>query len=300
MEARPKGSTGVEIASATDPGRVRPENEDYVFTDRIQLAGRVFALGLVADGMGGGVRGADASRIAAEAASRSLRGLGPNRPLDALFAAVQAAQDAVLRYGATEGLEGASFGTTLVIAVVDETTADAVVANVGDSRAYILDDRGARPISRDHSIVAERVAAGRLTVAEARHAPDRNVLTRAVGSRNAVLVDLFGPRGLRPGDRLLLCSDGIHGLIEDEEIATTSERSSAADLPVALIAQANARGGLDNVSVVVMEVAKPDGAPSRRAAGPLQFLKAMRRDDSWPFETRRVSPERSAGSRGRR
>ena len=300
MDAGSGPSTSLETARATDPGRVRPENEDYVLTDRILLSGTAFALGLVADGMGGGVRGADASRTAAEAACRSLHSSGLDRPLDALFAAVQAAQDAVLLYSANEGFEGASFGTTLVIALVDETSGDAVVANVGDSRAYIVDDRGARPISRDHSIVAERVAAGRLTPAEARHAPDRNVLTRAVGSRHAVLVDLFGPRGLRPGDRLLLCSDGIHGLLEDEEIATTSGRSSAADLPAALIAQANERGGLDNASVVVIEATQPDGAPSARASGPLQFLKAMRRDDSWPFVTRRVSLERSVGSGERR
>ena len=214
MVESPGGSTSLELASATDPGRVRPGNEDHVLTGRVALGGRTFALGLVADGMGGGVRGADASRLVAVAAGRALNGPGPDGPLDALFAAVCAAHDAVLRYGVSEDLEGAPFGTTLVIALVDETTADACVANVGDSRAYLLDERGARQISRDHSIVAERVAAGQLTLAEARHAPDRNVLTRAVGIHDSIRVDLFGPRGLRPGDRLLLCSDGIHGLLE--------------------------------------------------------------------------------------
>jgi protein phosphatase len=194
----------------------------------------------------------------------------------------------------SEGLEGAPFGTTLVIALVDETTADACVANVGDSRAYVLDERGARQISRDHSIVAERVAAGQLTLAEARHAPDRNVLTRAVGIHDSIRVDLFGPRGLRPGDRLLLCSDGIHGLLEDAELATISDRLSAGELPAALIEEANARGGSDNASAVVIEAPSRDGGQSRRGAGPLEFLKALRRDDPWPFVTRRASSERAA------
>lgn len=300
MEAESGRSTNLTTASATDPGRVRPANEDCVLIDRIQLGGSAFALGLVADGMGGGVRGADASRVATEAARDSLRGPGPDRPLDALFFAVQAAQDAVLRYGANEGLEGSSFGTTLVIALVDETTADAWVANVGDSRAYVLGARGARQISRDHSVVAERVAAGRLTVGEARNAPDRNVLTRAVGSRSSMRVDLFGPGRLQPGDRVLLCSDGIHGLLEDVEMATISEQSSAGDLPAALIDQANARGGLDNESVVVIEVTRPQGAWSRQTAGWMRFFQPMRRHSAWPSVTRRVSLERPVGSGGRR
>jgi serine/threonine protein phosphatase PrpC len=264
--------TMLQVATATDVGRVRRKNEDFVAAVRVSSAdGREFALWLVADGVGGGPQGDVASRTAVEAAIEFLRDQTWNDPVDALREAFIAANSRV--YGITGTGEAA---TTLVAALVadsavapepgavptgagavapepgaDPTGAAAWVANVGDSRAYLIADGKARPVTTDHSLVAARVAAGLITDAEARVAPDRNVVTRAIGSEPGVHVDIFGVRPLLPGERLLLCSDGIHGMIEDAAIARIASGADPSEIPRRLVDAANQAGGRDNATALV-------------------------------------------------
>ena len=125
------------------------------------------------------------------------------------------------------------------------------IANVGDSRAYIVAAGVAQQISDDHSIVAARVAAGQITAAEARTAPDRNVLTRSIGSEPEVLVDIFGPRQLQPNERLLLCTDGVHGMIDDAAIGRLASSLPIGQSAGALVAAAVEAGGRDNATALV-------------------------------------------------
>ena len=250
--------TMLQVATATDVGHVRRKNEDFVAAVRVSSAdGREFALWLVADGVGGGPQGDVASRTAVEAAIEFLRDQTWNDPVDALREAFIAANSRV--YGITGTGEAA---TTLVAALVADsavapepgavpTGAAAWIANVGDSRAYLIAGGKARPVTTDHSLVAARVAAGLITDAEARVAPDRNVVTRAIGSEPGVHVDIFGVRPLLPGERLLLCSDGIHGMIEDAAIARIASGADLSETPRRLVAAANQAGGRDNATALV-------------------------------------------------
>jgi hypothetical protein len=146
--------------------------------------------------------------------------------------------------------EGAA-ASTMVVALVEEPEGVATIANVGDSRAYIVVGGEARPITDDHSIVAVRVAAGQITALEARTAPDRNVLTRSIGSETEVLVDLFGPRQLALNERLVLCTDGVHGMIDDEALGRIGGGYPIADVAAALVAAAVEAGGKDNATALV-------------------------------------------------
>lgn len=247
--ARPHWGGGegrLAVSVATDVGRVRHNNEDYVAESRVRDAtGEAFALWLVADGVGGGPRGEEASRTAVDVVAGYLGSGAWSEPASAISDAFGLASGRVHELTGT----GAS-STTMVAALVRESDATAWIANVGDSRAYLVSDGEARPVTQDHSLVAAEVAAGRLTPDEARTAPGRNVVTRTVGSRPDVVVDVFGPRRLGPGERLVLCTDGVHGMIDDSAIG----RLASLALPeaaTALIAAALDAGGRDNATALV-------------------------------------------------
>ena len=142
-------------------------------------------------------------------------------------------------------------GTTLVAVLVEESTARYWVGNVGDSRVYLLGGSGLSQLTHDHSLVADRVRLGEITEEEARTARHRNVITRAIGVEARVEPEVLGPLQFRDGDRLLLCSDGLHGMVTDDEIATFARSTEVESLPDQLIDAANAAGGRDNVTVVV-------------------------------------------------
>jgi protein phosphatase len=144
-----------------------------------------------------------------------------------------------------------STSTTLVVAAVDERAGTATIANVGDSRAYLVTEDGARQITHDHSLVAAKVEAGLITAAEARTAPDRNLLTRAVGSTPNVAVDTFGPIKLRRSDRLVLCTDGVHGLLQDQEIVDAVGGVPIGQSALSLVSAALEAGGTDNATAIV-------------------------------------------------
>jgi protein phosphatase len=231
---------------ATDVGRVRQNNEDYVQAERVVRDGLQYSLWAVADGVGGGPQGERASRAAVEAVVAFITREEWDDPATALAQAFALANRDV--YEITG--EGAA-ASTMVVALVSEPDGFVTIGNVGDSRAYVVSGREARPVTDDHSLVGERVSAGQITALEARTAKDRNVLTRSVGSELDVAVDLFGPRRLGRDERLILCTDGIHGMIDDEAIGRIAGSCPIADCATALVAAAIEAGGRDNATALV-------------------------------------------------
>jgi len=235
--------------AGTDVGLARSGNEDS------HLRGRtVFA---VADGLGGHQGGEVASAMAVEplAALDGRAFADADEAAEALTAAIRAANQAILQRGRSDP-ELWGMGTTVTAAAVAH---DRVLqlAHVGDSRAYLL-RKGAplRQLTTDHTVVAEAVERGLLTRQQAAIHPQRGVVTRAVGLDPDVLVDLPEPLELEPGDQVLLCSDGLTEVVDDEQIAgVLAEQVDGGDTCGTLIAAANRAGGPDNVTVVLLRVA---------------------------------------------
>jgi serine/threonine protein phosphatase PrpC len=230
----------------TDIGRVRTHNEDSVLAQP--------PLFVVADGLGGHEAGEFASSIAVE----TLRDHAPRRPdAKALARAVRAANREVIR-AAREGLGRQGMGTTMTAAIVEGTRI--AIAQVGDSRAYLLHAGALRRITEDHSMVADMIRRGQLTEAESRYHPNRSVITRALGTDPNMTADPY-EIDAEPGDRLLLCSDGLTSMLEDgaiaEALAAYRDPAIAARM---LIDAANDAGGHDNISVVIVDI---EGAGSR-------------------------------------
>ena len=230
-------------ATRTDVGRMRDHNEDSVWPtddgtseDPIVMA--------VADGMGGHAGGEVASAIALDTAM-AVGGEPAIRVQAANLAVVDAAR---LR----PRLSG--MGTTMTLAVIDPD-GDLDIGHVGDSRSYLFRAGTLEQITNDHSYVAEMIAAGKLTPAEAEVHPYRSVLTRAVGLDPTVEVDRYG-RILEAGDRILLCSDGLTAMIPDDHIGRILMTSDPGETADALVAAANEAGGADNITVVVIDVAE--------------------------------------------
>ena len=255
----------LEVAKLTDVGRVRSHNEDYVDyfvpTDPAQLA-RKGAIYVVADGMGGHQAGEVASRGAVEAVIAHYYGDTKHDVATSLVQAVRAANHQIYTQAQADPSK-AGMGTTLVAVVI--LGRKVYVANVGDSRAYLINSQGIRQITEDHSWVEEQVRAGLLTHEQASRHPQRNLVTRALGSKPDVQVDLFEGE-LGEGDTLLLCSDGLTGRVEDREIAAAVRRYPPQEAARRLVALANERGGNDNITVLI--VSARDEAPTVRAIAP--------------------------------
>ena len=231
-------------ASATHIGLVRTGNEDSVWpaTDGTTDEPLIVA---VADGMGGAVAGEVASRIAIEAAIDP--GMDPAvSPAERLLMGNQAVVDAVEQDYTLAGM-----GTTLTLGhfLPDGTVG---VAHVGDSRLYLYRDKELRQVTRDHTLVADLVALGKITAEEAITHPRRNLVTRIIGTRE-VDVDEFDLQ-LKAGDRVVLCSDGLNSMLRDAEIAAILEQTaSPSEAAWTLVEAANAAGGTDNTTVAVVD-----------------------------------------------
>jgi len=241
------GGVRLRWGGASDVGQVRQVNQDSMF-----LGSAVF---VVADGMGGHAGGEVASRLAVETMEAELEGSSRlHRVLD-LVTAVQAANDRVWAHSEQDPAL-AGMGTTVVaIGLVEEggETRLAIV-NVGDSRAYRLSDGHLDQISDDHSLVGELYREGRITADEAQHHPQKNIVTRAVGIDRYVDVDEFQVLP-RTGDRYLLCSDGLTDEVDEAEIARVLRGvEDPEDVARQLVEQANANGGRDNITIVVVDV----------------------------------------------
>ncbi len=234
---RPSGTFG----SRTDVGCVRDHNEDSLL-----VAPPLFA---VADGMGGHAAG----EVASEIAITVLGEKAPHTPdAAALGRAVEDANRAVI-LAASEKRGRAGMGTTMTAAILQKDRL--VIAQVGDSRAYLLHQGKLQQLTRDHSLMADMIEAGRLTPEEARTHPNRSVITRALGSDPRMVPDLYEIT-METGDRLLLCSDGLSSMIEDAAIEATLARTRDPQRCASmLVNEAIAAGGYDNVTVVVVDVA---------------------------------------------
>jgi serine/threonine protein phosphatase PrpC len=260
------GEATLAVSVATDIGRVRLNNEDCVQAERIIRDGRRYSMWAVADGVGGGLLGERASRTAVEAVVDYLIHEPWTDPSTALTDAFGLANRHVFEITGV----GAS-ASTLVVALVSEPEGVACIANVGDSRAYLIDDGEAKQITDDHSVAAARMAAGQLTAAQARTSLDRNMLTRTIGSDTEVLVDVFGPRQLLPNERLVLCTDGVHGMIDDVEIGRLGGEPPIAESAAALVAAAVEAGGRDNATALVggfAPLVEPAAAPPPKRRRP--------------------------------
>lgn len=245
-------------AALSDVGRIRSHNEDAYLADP--------PLFVVADGLGGHEAGEVASQLAVE----TLRDHAPRRPdSNALARAVRAANREVIR-AAREGIGRSGMGTTITAALVEGT--HAVVAQVGDSRAYLMRGGTLTRITEDHSMVADLIRSGQITEAESRIHPNRSVITRALGTDPNMYADTFEIDG-EPGDRLLLCSDGLTSMLLDTEIAKAlEEHSDPAAAARELIRAANHAGGQDNITVVIVDL---DGGTSA-SHGPRESERRLR------------------------
>jgi protein phosphatase len=235
--------------SRTDIGKKRKINQDYVyaFTEKI---GNLSNLFIVADGMGGHAAGDYASRTAVDVMEQFIESSFEKNSQTLLVKAVESANSEVFaRAGANKQYEG--MGTTVVAATFVGRFLQAV--NVGDSRIYILRAGKIRQISVDNSLVEDMIRSGGITREQAKNHPDKNIITRAVGVKDYVECDVYTEE-LTGGDIIMLCSDGLTNMLDDDEIAAIIE--SSPDLKSAvetLIDSANEQGGKDNISVVLVK-----------------------------------------------
>lgn len=235
--------------SMTHPGRRRETNQDYMYTSETAV-GSLPNLFLVADGMGGHAAGDYASRFTVEKIVEYIRTSQTKGPVSLMKEAVGEANRR-LQKEANEDMGKAGMGTTIVAATVEGNKL--YTANVGDSRLYVINHRVITQITRDHSLVEEMVRLGEMNKAEAKEHPDKNIITRAIGVTPQVSVDFFETM-LEPGDIVLMCSDGLSNMIEDEEIRRiVLEQKDIVATAEKLVDTANQNGGKDNITVVLIE-----------------------------------------------
>ncbi|TMD69320.1 MAG: Stp1/IreP family PP2C-type Ser/Thr phosphatase [Chloroflexi bacterium] len=243
----------LEVAQLTDVGRKREHNEDnmaYVIPKDQQVMAKKGALFIVADGMGGHAAGEVASEIAVDTVSKVYYQDDSDDVAYSLLQAIKRA-NALIHQRAAENMLRSGMGTTCVAAVLRGNMA--YIANVGDSRAYFVRNGQVKQVSQDHSWVAEQVRAGLLTEDQARTHAQRNVITRCLGTQDDVQIDVF-PEQLEDKDALVLCTDGLSGLVSDDEIRRIVDQSGPQDSVYHLVQRANENGGPDNITAIVVSV----------------------------------------------
>jgi len=246
------------VAARSDVGMVRSGNEDSFFAEADARRG-VF---MVADGMGGHAAGEVASEMAVQIVARALLQLDSVTQPDAAERTAQSLRDAnraiydrMLAENDKQGM-----GTTASVLVLSE--GHYLIGQIGDSRVYMLRDGALIQITKDHSYVQEQVDAGLLTPEQARYHPYSNVITRCVGASENVEPDLYAG-DMRPGDVFLVASDGLTGMVDDRRLQQLLlARSGPGRIVDSLIAEANGRGGLDNITAIVVQVVAFDAPPA--------------------------------------
>ena len=232
----------------TDVGQRRSTNQDFVYASE-EPVGNLPNLFVVADGMGGHRAGDFASRYTVEVILKGVRADRERNPIRIIRKAIETANLKVLEK-ANSSDELAGMGTTVVAATVIGHYI--YVANVGDSRLYLIRDT-IEQITKDHSLVEEMVRIGEINREQARNHPDKNIITRAVGVSSRVRIDFFDIK-LERGDIILMCSDGLSNMIEDDEIERIiKDGSDLPEIALELIGEANQNGGKDNIAVVLIE-----------------------------------------------
>jgi PPM family protein phosphatase len=277
----------VDSAGLTQTGNVRRSNEDSFL-----LRSPLF---MVADGMGGALAGELASRMCAEAFAEL--DLIQHQGEEALRATISVANRRIWDRSRTDA-ETSGMGTTVTAALVGENGVVSF-AHVGDSRAYLLRDGALQRLSEDHSLVHELVRQGQLSEVEAEQHPQRSVITRALGTDEEVQIDTFSLEA-RPGDVLLLCTDGLNTMVSESDIAgALASQTGASDVARKLVRAALKAGGEDNVTAVVVRFGETSLAEEEdvtSGGGAVQRVLPADIDAPSPPPPRRPRP--GSGSRG--
>jgi len=256
----------VEVANISDVGCERSGNEDYFLyhepDDDLEFEHRG-RLVVIADGMGGRNGGEVASHLAAEVIrdvylQADANGNGQADPRSVLVEGFQQAHQAILSMASAE-FELRGMGTTCCAAILKNGLM--YYAHIGDSRIYLIRDGVALPLTEDHSLVARMVRDGLLTEEQAKNHNNRNVLTAALGIDSESVSGDFPPepQALIPGDVIAMCTDGLHGLVSDEEIASTISHQSMREACKELVGWAKVRGGPDNITMQLVKVERVNG-----------------------------------------
>lgn len=236
----------MKVYASTDIGRKRKMNQDFVYASE-QPVGNLPNLFVVADGMGGHNAGDFASRFGVSVLVETIKKDTNFNPVRIMRHGLEAANSLVLEQARKdETMTG--MGTTMVAVTIVGNYA--YIANVGDSRLYLATDH-LEQITKDHSWIAEMVRMGELTPEEARDHPDKNIITRAIGTSEEVKADFFDIK-LEPGNQIVMCSDGLTNMVTDEEIYQTVQVMEG-NKAQRLIDMANENGGKDNISVIIVE-----------------------------------------------
>lgn len=235
--------------SLTDVGRVRETNQDYVYTSESPV-GNLPNLFIVADGMGGHNAGDFASKYTVEQIVAYIEKAPMTNPVDLIRGAVTKA-NASLMAQAKSDVSLSGMGTTVVIATIIKGCM--YVANVGDSRLYLLQDELTQ-ITRDHSLVQEMVRMGEMDASEAKSHPDKNIITRAVGAFDELEIDFFEAH-VEAGDEILMCTDGLSNMVDDTEIRQIIQTGrDVVEKVQHLVEAANRSGGKDNITALIIEI----------------------------------------------
>lgn len=246
---------GLEAASLTDVGRQRSNNEDsYIYwePDTDEDFGRKGRLAVIADGMGGYEGGQEASRLAVETVRSVYDNAFSGNPQDTLVEAFESAHQNIQRF-AQDHPQFYGMGTTCTaLAIVDRQLS---FAHVGDSRLYLIRAETITRLTRDHSYVGRLVESGIVRSEDAESHPQRHILTAALGSGREVTPNVpEHPVPLQEGDTLLLCTDGLWGLVGDPDLARVVQANPPAEACQKLVAMALERGGPDNITALVLRV----------------------------------------------
>jgi serine/threonine protein phosphatase PrpC len=251
MNARP----GIEVAGLTDIGRQRENNEDsYLYwepasDEEFERKGR---LAIIADGMGGYEGGQEASRLAVETVLEVYDQAFGDTPQTALLAAFSAAHERIQNY-AERHPQFYGMGTTCTAFVLRGR--QVYFAHVGDSRLYLVRASGISQLTRDHSYVGRLVASGIVRSEDAETHPQRHILTAALGVGQGSAADSGGPElNLENGDALALCTDGLWGLVSEQELETVIKSNRPSESCATLVSMALERGGPDNITVQVLRL----------------------------------------------
>lgn len=236
--------------SITDVGKKRKTNQDYIFCEE-KAVGSFPNLFIVADGMGGHNAGDYASKYCVNTVVDSIKNSVLKTPIGILEEAINSANRALYEASNKDvALEG--MGTTFVAATITET--DMYVANVGDSRLYVINDE-IKQITEDHSLVEEMIKTGEIQRKDARFHPNKNIITRALGTNKVVTADYFEVH-LNKGDIILMCSDGLTNMVDDEDVLNIV-REHSKDIEGAahmLTEKANEQGGKDNIAIIIIKM----------------------------------------------
>ncbi len=256
--------TTIDSFHLSDPGQKRANNEDAAGafepkdTRQLKQSGRLY---IVADGLGGHQMGEKASAYAVETLLKVYYEAPDIPPEKRLRDIIQQVNRYLIAFASKNVASGEKVATTIVATVVRNGAL--LVANVGDSRAYLLRDGELHQITRDHSFVGEMMRAGAITEAEAQQSKFRNRLTRSVGGSDANLeVEIYPPIPLRPGDLILLCTDGLTQYATTEDLLAATSYGSAREIVERLIHFANAHGGSDNITASVIQYGKKSAKPA--------------------------------------